>query len=296
MKRLLRRAGLALAGLAVLVVCAVLGAFAASEVMLRRSYPKTPVTIAASTDDGAVARGRKVALLNGCHDCHGDRMEGRLFHDEMPILRAWGPNLTRIAAKQTDAELDRAIRHGVAGDGRTLWVMPSEAFARLDDSEAADLLAYIRSFPVTGEEQPRTQVGPVGRLGVLMGKFDLAPAMLIKEGDVALPDLGPRHAEGRRIARTCIECHGPALTGREVVKAPDLIMAASYEIEDFEKLLHTGIAAGDREIGLMTGVSRSRFKHLSHAEVQALHDYLKARADKLLSTDRIAATATLPNP
>ena len=296
MKRLLRRAGLVLAGLATFVACAVLGAFAASEVMLRRSYPKAPVTIAAATDPGAVARGRQVALLNGCHDCHGDRMEGRLFHDEMPIVRAWGPNLTRIAAVQTDAELDRAIRHGVAGDGRTLWIMPSEAFARLDDAEVADLLAYIRSFPQTGEDQPGLQVGPVGRLGLLLGKFDSAPALLIKEGDVALPELGAQHARGRRLARTCIECHGADLTGREALQAPDLTMAASYEIEDFERLLHTGIAAGDREIGLMTGAARSRFRHLSHEDVQALHEYLKARADKLLSTDKIAATATLPNP
>jgi mono/diheme cytochrome c family protein len=296
MKRFLRWAGLGLAGLATLVVCGLLGAFAASEVMIRRSYPKAEVALVAAHPPGDVARGRKVAVLNGCHDCHGDRLEGRLFHDEMPILRAWGPNLTLAAAHQSDAELDRAIRHGVAADGRTLWVMPSEAFARLTDSETADLIAYVRSFPATGEVQPRLHVGPLGRAGVLLGKFESAPAMLRREAKLQLIDLGPQYAEGRRLARACIECHGPALQGREFLKSPDLTMAASYELEDFETLLHTGRAAGDREVGLMSQVSRTRFKDLSHGEVKALHDYLKARADHMFSPEQLAATATLPNP
>jgi mono/diheme cytochrome c family protein len=282
MKRLLRWAVLGLTGLVTVVVFIALGGFAASEVMIRRSYPKAPVQIAAAADPAAIARGRKVALLNGCHDCHGADLAGQLFHDEAPILRAWGPNLTRVAAEQSDADLDRAIRHGVAGNGRTLWVMPSEAFARLSDAEAADLLAYIRSFPVKGEVQPRIQVGPVGRLGVLLRKFDSAPAMLKTEGEVELPHLGVQLEAGRQIARACIECHGPALTGRETLKSPDLTIAAAYDLADFEKLMHTGKAAGDRELGLMSVVSRSRFSHLSTDEVKALHDYLKARADKVL--------------
>jgi mono/diheme cytochrome c family protein len=282
MKRLLRWAGLGLAGLATVVVFVALGGFVASEVVIRRSYPKPVVRIAAAADPGAVARGRNVALLNGCHDCHGADLAGQLFHDDMPLLRAWGPNLTRIAAQESDADLDRAIRHGLGANGRTLWVMPSEAFARLTDAETADLLAYIRSFPVKGEVQPAIQVGPVGRLGVLMGKFDSAPGMLKTEGTVELPHLGAQHEAGRRIARACIECHGPALTGRETLKSPDLTIAAAYDLGDFEKLMHTGKAAGDREVGLMSTVSRSRFSHLSRDEVKALHDYLKARADKVL--------------
>jgi mono/diheme cytochrome c family protein len=282
MKRLLRWAGLGLASLVTVALFALLGAFAASEVMIRRSYPKAPVQTVAATDAGAVERGRRVAVLNGCHDCHGAALEGRLFHDEMPILRAWGPNLTLLAAEQTDAQLDRAIRHGVAGDGRTLWVMPSEAFARLTDREAGDLLAYIRSFPVRGEVQPRLQVGPAGRLGVLLGKFDSAPSMRRAEAEVELPRVGAQHEAGRQLARLCIECHGPDLSGRQILKAPDLTIAASYDLPDFEKLLHTGLAAGDREVGLMSGVSRTRFKALNVEEISALHGYLRARADKVL--------------
>lgn len=282
MTRVLMWAGFGLAGVAVFVLFAVAGAFAASEAMIRWPVQGETVRLtAAAASAGSVERGRRVAKLNGCHDCHGDRLEGRLFHDEMPILRAWGPNLTRIAAAQSDAQLDRAIRHGVAGDGRRLWVMPSAAFAQLTDQEAADLIAYVRSFPVTGEDQPRIQVGHVGRLGVLLGKFKSEPQVLAQAGPPVLPDFGPQHAEGRRVARVCVECHGADLKGMALLKTPDLTMAASYDEADFQRLLHEGVAAGGRKLdGLMGGVAQSRFSALTDAEISALHNYLKVRAER----------------
>ena len=280
MLRFIRWAGLGLAGLVVVVLGLGLGAFAASEVMIRRSYPKPVVRIAHTTDAGAVARGRRVAVLSGCHDCHGRDLAGLMFHDEMPVFRGYGPNLTLAAARQSDAELDRAIRHGVAADGRTLWIMPSEAFAELTDGEAADLLAYIRSFPVKGQAQPANQIGPVGRLGVLLGKFHSAPDMLRRDADRFRPDLGPQHAAGRDVARLCAECHGKDLKGRPELGAPNLEVAAAYAPADFARLLRTGLPPTGRDLGLMTGVARSRFHALSDAEVSALHGYLQARADR----------------
>ena len=280
MKRVLKWAGYGLAGLVTFVLFAIGGAFAASEMMIRWPAGGEAVSLV-SAKAGSAERGRRVAKLNGCHDCHGDKLEGRLFHDEMPILRAWGPNLTRVAAAQSDAELDRAIRHGVAGDGRRLWVMPSFALSQLSDQEAADLIAYVRSFPVTGEDQPRLQVGHLGRLGVLLGKFRSEPAVLAKAGPPVLPDFGPQHAEGRKVAELCVECHGADLKGMALLKTPDLTMAASYDRADFIRLLHEGVAAGDRKLeGLMGGVARTRFSALTEAEIVALHDYLKARAEQ----------------
>jgi mono/diheme cytochrome c family protein len=283
MQRLLRWAGLALAGLVTLVLFAGLGAFAASEVILRLpDLRPQPARFTAASTPEAVARGRRVATLNGCHDCHGARLEGRLFHDDPKVLRAWGPNLTLAAAEQSDGELERAIRHGVAADGAKLWVMPSEAFARLTDAETADLIAYVRSFPRRGERQPDFQVGPAGRIGLLLGMFHSAPHMVETQRAVELPRLGPEHEAGRALARACVECHGPDLAGREVMKAPDLTIAAAYDLADFATLMRTGRAAGDREVGLMSATSRTRFSGLTDAEVEALHGYLKARADKVL--------------
>lgn len=278
MKRVLRWVGYGLAGLLTVAAFAALGAFAASEVMLRRSYPKNQTPLVAARDEGALARGAKLATVYGCHDCHGADLAGKLFHDEPAIVRIWGPNLTLAAAQQTDAELEGAIRHGVAADGRTLWIMPSDAFARLDDRETADLLAYVRSFPPKGEIQPAKQVGPVGRIGILLGKFGSAPATLQLEAGLSPVDLGPQHAQGRSLTRACVECHGPELAGREVMKSPDLDIAAAYDPADFERLLRTGIATGNRRVGLMSEVAPHRFNAWSDEEIAALHAYLRARA------------------
>jgi cytochrome c553 len=199
-------------------------------------------------------------------------------------------------ATATDADLDRAVRHGVGVDGRRLWIMPSSAFAHLTDQEAADLLAYLRSYRPTGEVQPRLQVGPIGRLGVLLGQFKSEPATLETQGSqLKLADLGPEHAEGRDLARACIECHGQALQGSQAMKSPDLDIAAAYDPEDFARLLHTGIAAGNRKIGLMTQVAPVRFSGLTTQEIGALQGYLKARAARQVAlADATAATAQQP--
>lgn len=277
MKRVVKLAGVALASVVALVVVAVAGAVAASEVMIRWPAKAQASTVVAATDAGAVARGRRVAVLGGCHDCHGDAMEGRLFHDEPGIMKAWGPNLSLAAAEQSDAQLDAAIRQGVAADGRPLWVMPSNAFAHLTDGETADLLAYLRSFKPVGQAQPAIQIGSKARLGVLLGKFNSEPVM-INTTNVDLPDYGARHAVGREMARYCVECHGQTLTGSAFLKAPDLNVAAAYEPEDFVKLLRTGVGVGGRDLGLMTAVGKSRFHVMTDAEIGALQDYLKTRA------------------
>lgn len=291
MNRMLKWAGYGLAGVVGACALAVGGAFAVSEAIVRWPVEKPQVTLVASSDPGAVARGRKVATLNGCHDCHGKNLEGLLFHDEMPIIRAWGPNLSRALAEQSDADFDRAVRHGVAADGRRLWLMPSSAFAHLTDQEMADLMAYLRTYKPTGETQPRFQLGAVGRLGVLLGKFKSEPDAIEATGGLKLEDLGPQHAVGRQVARACVECHGQTLEGAAFLKSPDLDMVASYDPADFEKLLRTGVAAGDRKLGLMSAVAPARFNALSSQEIAAMHAYLKARAAR-----NFAASEPAPTP
>jgi mono/diheme cytochrome c family protein len=290
MNRMLKWAGYGLAGVVGACALAVGGAFAVSEAMIRWPAEKPRVTLVASSDPGAVERGRRVAKLNGCHDCHGQKLEGLLFHDEMPIIRAWGPNLSLALAEQSDADFDRAVRHGVAADGRRLWLMPSSAFTHLSDQEMADLMAYLRTYKPMGVKQPRLQVGHIGRVGVLLGQFRSEADAIKTNGPLKLEDLGPEHAAGRQIARTCIECHGQGLKGGGFLKTPDLAIAASYDDEDFERLLHTGIAAGNRKVGLMTAVGRDRFSALTKPEIADLHGYLKARAQRQVAASEATAT------
>ena len=280
MKRVVRWFGAVVASIVGLAAVVALGAFGVSEAMIRWPQKKADLQFAASSDPGAVARGKRIATINGCHDCHGADLTGRLFFDEMPLARVAGPNLALAMARQSDADLARAIRQGVAADGRSLWIMPSDAFAHLSDGETADLIAYLRTFPAKGAVQPAKQVGPVGRIGILVGQLHSAPAMIAADPRASLPDLGPQHAEGRSLARACVECHGQQLQGLATVKSPDLTVAAAYDPADFERLMRTGVAAGGRRLGLMSEVAPVRFNALSHEEIMALQAYLKARAAK----------------
>lgn len=277
---MLRGMGYGLAGLATVVVFVAAGAYAASEAIVRWPHAKAPVQLVASHGPDAVARGARIAKIYGCHDCHGADLSGRLFFDEMPIARISGPNLSRRLAHQSDADIARAVRTGVAADGRSLFVMPSDAFSRLTDGETADLIAYLRTFPAKGEDRPVKDLGPVGRIGVLVGKFRSAPAMLEREGDVEPADLGPQYAQGRNLTRACIECHGLDLKGGAATGAPDLTVAGAYDLGDFKRLLRTGVAAGGRRLGLMSETAPARFTAFSDQEVEALHAYLRARAEK----------------
>jgi mono/diheme cytochrome c family protein len=294
MKRILRWIVVGFAGVARVAALVGLGGFVASEVMIRLPADAPLSKLRAAHDSGAVGRGRRVAILQGCQDCHGANLEGKLFHDEPALVRAWAPNLTLAAAGQSDAELERAIRHGVAADGRALWIMPSSAFSRLTDAEVSDLIAYVRSHKPAGTKRPRLQVGPIGRLGVLLGKFRSEPQLLrTTEARAPLPDLGAGYAEGRRLARACVECHGPALKGDEGVGSPDLTIATSYELADFERLLRTGVAAGNRRVGMMSDSAPKRFNALTSGQIAELHGYLKARAAREFA---LQDAATLPKP
>lgn len=278
MKRVIKLAGVAVASLAAVVAVVAVGAFGASEAMIRWPQTAPASKVVAATDAGAVERGHRLATLNGCNDCHGAALEGRMFDDIPGVVRAYAPNLSLIVAQHTDAELDAAIRHGVGVDHRPLWIMPSSAFSQMTDAETADLLAYLRTFKPTGQPQPRLEIRPMGRIGVLLGKFKPEPQVLAERAGQSLPDFGPEHAAGRQTARVCVECHGLQLKGDDFLKSPDLNVAAAYEPEDFAALMKTGVAAGGRKLGLMTAAARVRFHVLTDAEVSALQGYLKARA------------------
>lgn len=84
------------------------------------------------------------------------------------------------------------------------------------------------------------------------------------------------------VRATCGECHGVDLTGnswpRPARSPPDLNVAGAYTREDFRRLLRTGVAPGGRQVGLMSEVARGRYSHFTDTEVDAIYDYLAARA------------------
>jgi mono/diheme cytochrome c family protein len=98
-----------------------------------------------------------------------------------------------------------------------------------------------------------------------------------------LPDLGAATATGRHLVQTrCSECHGADLKGREVepgTVSADLSLAGAYDSAQFRTLLRTGVAPGNKKLGLMGSVARDDFSHMTDAEIDAVHAYLVERAN-----------------
>jgi cytochrome c553 len=159
--------------------------------------------------------------------------------------------------------------------------MPSQIFTFLDAADLAAVIAYLRTVPQGGEVHPRIVFGPRGRREVASGAYRSA-LRLVGEGRALAPArLDGRHELARYMTRaTCAECHGLTLEGHQAEegRVPNLVVAGAYTREDFHRLMRTGVAAGGRQVGLMSQVARNRFSHFTDREVDAIYDYLVARA------------------
>lgn len=238
----------------------------------------------ASKDVQNIARGKHLALAYGCADCHRHSLQGALIPDFGIMSR----NLTRLAAMISDADFDHAVRQGLRPDGRSIpEFMPSDAFRYMPDRDLADIIGYIRSLKPAGADVSFPSYGLMMRIGLLKGDLHMdrywfgiqKPAL----------DLGPRYAHGRVLAMTaCGECHMTPLTGAPRIfpppRAPDLALVAAYSRMDFLKFMHTGKAAGNRELPMMSATARARFSHFSEDELNAIYDYLAARGRKLTAS------------
>ena len=272
-----------LLGLVVLLLFAVVAVYGLSERKLSsRLEPATSKLARPSAAELADAP-RQLHVL-GCLTCHGPGLRGDKFLDEPGVATIYAPNLTLVAARATDQQLDHAIRQGIGHDGRALLIMPSEGYQFMADSEVAAMIAAIRALPTGGKETPKASVGPKGRLGLALGQFHTAPELVRSFRATRIPDFGPAFRRGRHIVEVnCAECHGPLLRGQEVepgAVAPDLQIAGAYDLDQFRTMLRTGVAPGNKDIGLMGRVARDDFKYLKDDEVAAIHAYLVERANR----------------
>lgn len=279
-KRTLRWFGFALLGVAGFALVAVLFIYIIMGRDLAATYAIAGETIAVPTDGASIEEGQRQAQLRGCAGgCHGETTEGLILIELFDGTRVVAPDLARYAARHSTIDLERAIRHGVKPDqSSVLRIMPSEMFARLSDEDLGMIIAYLRSQEEGEKLLPESRYGPVARV---MGFFfkrkigTLVAADLIDHEHPTPIKPADEAALGRYLAHTvCTECHGSDLRGAPDGSAPSLSVAMAYSLDDFERLLREGIPVGERELGLMAGVSRARFARFTDAEIAALHGYL----------------------
>ena len=114
----------------------------------------------APAKDDEVAYGAYLAgPLARCMDCHTERRPGepaKLGAGGKPFYGPWGisvsanltPGETSGLGQWSDAEIEQAIRTGVARDGHKLFPpMPFTAYQNIADNDMAAVIAYLRSLP-----------------------------------------------------------------------------------------------------------------------------------------------------
>ncbi len=249
MPRWLRWTGRILAGLVLLIVLAVAVVYLLSSLAMRKTYAFPDSGVRAATDSASLAWGRHMLeAVAKCQDCHGGDLGGQMMMNDPMFARLAATNLTAGRggiAEYTDADLERAIRHGVGRDGRPLIFIPSEAYGALTDADLAALLGYLRTFAPVDRDHPEPSIGPIARMLYLTGKFPLLPVEITRHDAPRAPR---RHAVsveyGEYLATVggCRACHGQALAGDANPDAPDITVGrlAAWTEEDFVRSLREG--------------------------------------------------------
>ena len=279
MRRLLRWIGIALGSLVGLGIVAYAVVYVLSERILRRTYEVPTVALTVPTDPESIREGQRLARVHGCfYGCHGKGVEGRVMFDEPMIGRVVAPNLTAAVRQYSDSQIAVAVRKGIRPDGRSLFIMPAEVFGEMTDADLGRIIAYLKSLPPVTGPGPSVSLGPIGRIGLVVGKFKTVTQLIADA--VPPPEATNREAAfGRYLARTtCAQCHGTSLRGdsNPDFTSPDLRVVAAYSPEAFAHLLRTGEPLGGRKLGEMRGWARNNLSHLTDLEVAALYSYLHA--------------------
>ncbi|HEV2387511.1 MAG TPA: hypothetical protein VGS20_09670 [Candidatus Acidoferrales bacterium] len=267
-------------------------------------------TAAATT--ARLARGRYlVEAVAGCFDCHSEQeyVHGALLikpgfkgaghlwaPGEIPLppgSAVVSPNITPDKetgiGSWTDAQIERAVRRGVANDGRPLFnLMPYWEYRILSDEDMKAIIVYLRSIPAVHRSLPITKLPfPV--------QVDMNEAIV-----PPLPkNPSPEVRRGWQLARLagCADCHTPILADGS--RPPTLLLAGGLRFEGpFGTAFSTNITPDPSGISFMnaamfvrtlrtgrvngTGLKLSpvmpvkSYRNMTAADLTAIYAYLRA--------------------
>jgi cytochrome c553 len=222
MKRAWRALGAGVGVCVVVVASLVLAGYSNAAARRGRTVPVPGRDVDVPSDPEAKARGAYLYASRGCADCHGLDGAGRTYV-EADGLHLAGPDITPTGAPAayTPRDWDRALRHGVKPDGRPLFMMPSEDYARLTDEDLGALVAHVRSLEPGEGRRAVLEVPPVVTLMYGFGVLEDAAAKIDHDAPPPAPVARAVTAEhGAYVAQMCRGCHGGEFAGGPIPGAP----------------------------------------------------------------------------
>jgi|SRR5215208_707313 len=293
-RKILKRIGIVLGSLIGLLVLAFAVLYIIGTLKWDRLHGKydLPVeTITIPTDQASIVRGEHIATIHMCQHCHLDDFSGQTVGaPAMAILTI--TNLTSgaggIGATNIDEDWVRAIRHGVGNNDRGLVLMPSATWYYVSDDDLADLIAYLKNLPPVDKEGPGTNLGPIGRVMLALGKLppEIIPNVTVinHSGPRPMaPKPGVTVEYGEYLARTCALCHGSNFNGQtireggNVYVAPNLTPAGEmgfWSEEQFITTMRTGVTPGGHH--LKDFMPWKYFGQMTDDELKAVWMYLQS--------------------
>ena len=281
-------AGIVLGGLVGLIVIVLAVLYFVGGARVNKTYDVQVASVAASNDAAAVERGRHlVQAVALCQECHGENLEGDVLEDSFIFGRIMPSNLTSgkggVGSASTDAELARAIRHGITREGKGILFMPSEHYNAFGDEDLGAIVAYLRSLPPVDNELPKTSAGPLARVIAVLDSSIFAARVIDHEAPRPLsPAPGVTPEYGEYLAAICSLCHGDDFGGGTVpgedVFAPNLTPGGtlgSWSEADFIKTIRTGVTPGRNRLD-EENMPWDRFRLMTDDELRAVWTFLRS--------------------
>lgn len=289
MRTILKWVGIVLGSLVVLVLIVVAVMVISTTRRLDRTYTIAPAPLSVAVEDADPEIGRHWSAMH-CETCHGPDLGGGPFFADDALGYVDAPNLTRgaggIGAAYTTEDWVRALRHGVRHDGKSVFIMPSEDFYYLNDTDLAGVIAYVSNVPPVDRETRPRNLSLFARVLYAAGAFgDLLYAEVIPH-DVRppAPPIGVTVEYGEYLTRAhgCFACHGDDLTGDQPPEpgapfAPNLTPSgelASWSEADFINTLRTGVNPSGWE--LSESMPWRGLGKMTDPEMQAVWTYLQS--------------------
>ena len=283
----MRRLGRWFLGLLVVIAGAVAALYGYTTFRFNHRYDIASRNLALPTDSASLERGKRLATTLGkCIDCHTPDLGGQVFFNDGAMGTVAARNLTGGVGSEvgdwSPAQWDQAIRHGVGPSRAALVIMPSTSYQYLTDTDAAALIAYLKTVPKVDRSFPPRSLGPVVRALYTAGKLPIFEATHIAHDSVGTrPPMG----EGEYIARTagCYGCHGPTLSGGPIPGAPPETPPAAnisttglinWTLADFTTALRTGKRPDGSQI--KEAMPWKLTAGMTDGEIEALWIYLRS--------------------
>lgn len=297
---MLKRSIIILAAIVGLLVLALALVYLVSSRALARRWVVEPAPVAIPTDAAAREEGLRLYFSRGCADCHDADFGGKtVIEDPMMGLIA-GPNLTAGAGGiggRSDLDLVRAIRHGLAPDGRGLVFMPSHEFNPLADAEVGAIIAAIRAAAPIDRPQPAPAPGPLLRALFVFGQVPMLLSADLIDHEAPrppAPEVAPTAAYGAYLAILCTGCHGPGLSGGPIPGAPPdwppstnitpdpTTGLGAWTEEDFVRAMRSGIRRDGSAIHPV--MPWRNFARMTDVEISALWAHLSSLPPRTAGT------------